>query len=113
MDRTVTPPTAAALRAEITQTRAELGETVQALAAKADLKARLGHAVTVRRAKVTGALDRMAHPLRDPLHTPLPDERAVPVGRAPARPASRRYWWLIPAGAAALAAVGALLTRRG
>jgi ElaB/YqjD/DUF883 family membrane-anchored ribosome-binding protein len=31
----------AALRAEIQQTRADLGETVQALAAKADVKARL------------------------------------------------------------------------
>lgn len=33
-------PDVAALRAEIAQTRAELGETVQALAAKADVKAR-------------------------------------------------------------------------
>jgi L-lactate utilization protein LutB len=33
-------PDADALRAEIKQTRAELGETVQALAAKADVKAR-------------------------------------------------------------------------
>lgn len=35
-----------ALRAEIRQTRAELGETVQALAAKADVKARVRHSVT-------------------------------------------------------------------
>jgi 1,4-dihydroxy-2-naphthoyl-CoA synthase len=33
-------PDVAALREEIKQTRAELGETVQALAAKADVKAR-------------------------------------------------------------------------
>jgi vacuolar-type H+-ATPase subunit I/STV1 len=33
-------PTVDELRAEIKQTRAELGETVQALAAKADVKAR-------------------------------------------------------------------------
>ncbi|XVV10507.1 DUF3618 domain-containing protein [Actinoplanes sp. CA-131856] len=33
-------PTVEELRAEIKQTRAELGETVQALAAKADVKAR-------------------------------------------------------------------------
>jgi len=34
-----------ALRAEIEQTRAELGETVQDLAAKADVKARAKHAL--------------------------------------------------------------------
>jgi hypothetical protein len=35
-----------ALRAEIRQTRAELGETVQALAAKADVKARVRRSAT-------------------------------------------------------------------
>ncbi|MFC0528449.1 DUF3618 domain-containing protein [Phytohabitans kaempferiae] len=42
-----------ALRAEIRQTRAELGETVQALAAKADVKARVRRsaAQTVERAR--------------------------------------------------------------
>lgn len=35
------PTTVEALRQEISQTRAELGETVQALTAKADVKARL------------------------------------------------------------------------
>lgn len=42
-----------ALRAEIRQTRAELGETVQALAAKADVKARVRHSVahTTERAR--------------------------------------------------------------
>jgi hypothetical protein len=42
-DKNGTPaekPTVEELRAEIKQTRAELGETVQALAAKADVKAR-------------------------------------------------------------------------
>ncbi|HEX9999906.1 MAG TPA: DUF3618 domain-containing protein [Actinoplanes sp.] len=37
---TPTKPSVAELRAEIKQTRSELGETVQALAAKADVKAR-------------------------------------------------------------------------
>lgn len=42
-----------ALRAEIRQTRAELGETVQALAAKADVKARVRQSVahTTERAR--------------------------------------------------------------
>ncbi|GAA3282052.1 DUF3618 domain-containing protein [Dactylosporangium vinaceum] len=48
-----TPSTPEALRAEITRTRAGLGETVEALAAKADVKARAQEAVhtTVENAK--------------------------------------------------------------
>jgi DNA-binding XRE family transcriptional regulator len=42
-------PTIEELRAEIKQTRAELGETVQALAAKADVKARAREQVEVAR----------------------------------------------------------------
>ena len=42
----------AALRAEIKQTRAELGETVQALAAKADVKARAKESVEQTKANV-------------------------------------------------------------
>jgi len=42
-------PDVEALRAEIKQTRAELGETVQALAAKADVKARAKEQVEVAR----------------------------------------------------------------
>jgi MYXO-CTERM domain-containing protein len=42
-------PDVDALRAEIKQTRAELGETVQALAAKADVKARAHEAVEERK----------------------------------------------------------------
>jgi len=41
-----------ALRAEIKQTRAELGETVQALAGKADVKARAKESVEQTKAKV-------------------------------------------------------------
>jgi hypothetical protein len=50
-------PTVDELRAEIQQTRAELGETVQALAAKADVKARALDQVEVakRRARETVA----------------------------------------------------------
>ena len=44
--------TSTTLRAEIKQTRAELGETVQALAAKADVKARAKEQVELTRQKV-------------------------------------------------------------
>ena len=43
------------LRAEIKQTRAELGETVQALAAKADVKARALDQVEHAKQRVLGA----------------------------------------------------------
>jgi predicted membrane chloride channel (bestrophin family) len=45
-------PDVAALRAEIAQTRADLGETVQALAAKADVKARAKDQVEQTKQKV-------------------------------------------------------------
>ena len=45
-------PDLAALRAEIAQTRAELGETVQALAAKADVKARAKEQVEHTKARM-------------------------------------------------------------
>ena len=51
-DKKATPapkPSVEELRAEIKQTRAELGETVQALAAKADVKARAREQVEVAR----------------------------------------------------------------
>jgi hypothetical protein len=52
IDKKATPapkPSVEELRAEIKQTRAELGETVQALAAKADVKARAKEQVEVAR----------------------------------------------------------------
>ncbi|XVU23302.1 DUF3618 domain-containing protein [Actinoplanes sp. CA-054009] len=45
-------PTVEELRAEIKQTRAELGETVQALAAKADVKARAKDQVELTKQRV-------------------------------------------------------------
>ena len=45
-------PDVAALRAEIARTRAELGETVQALAAKADVKARAREQIEETKARV-------------------------------------------------------------
>jgi len=60
-----TPPTdPEALRAEIAQTRADLGDTVEALAAKTDVKARAretaGHVVDQAKETVTVVRDRAA-----------------------------------------------------
>jgi hypothetical protein len=56
------PPTEPeALRREIEQTRAELGETVEALAAKADVKARAQEAVDDVKERVHGAVDTVAY----------------------------------------------------
>ncbi|HEX5742257.1 MAG TPA: DUF3618 domain-containing protein [Pilimelia sp.] len=132
MSRTATAPgSAAALRAEIAQTRADLGQTVQALAAKADVRARVAHAVAERRARVAGVLSRaldqtsarmrvaaagghhagdggtagVAQRLRTADRMGLLDDDGL-------APALRRYWWLVPAGAATAAAV-AVAARRG
>jgi len=51
-DNNGSKPDVQALRAEIKQTRAELGETVQALAAKADVKARAKDQVEQTRQRV-------------------------------------------------------------
>ncbi len=56
------PPTEPeALRREIEQTRAELGETVEALAAKADVKARAQDAVDDVKERARGAVDSVAY----------------------------------------------------
>jgi len=51
-------PTVDELRAGIEQTRAELGETVQALAAQADVKARAMDQVEQARQRVLGVADQ-------------------------------------------------------
>ena len=59
MDRPPIEPEA--LRREIEQTRAELGETVEALAAKADVKARAQDAVDDARDRARGVVDNVAY----------------------------------------------------
>jgi len=49
------------LRREIEQTRAELGETVEALAMRADVKARAQDAVDDAKLRARGALDTVAY----------------------------------------------------
>jgi len=58
-------PDVAALRAEIKQTRAELGETVQALAAKADVKARAKEQVEQTKQKVRAQAVEAGEKVRD------------------------------------------------
>lgn len=56
-----TPTEPEELRREIAQTRAELGATVEALAHKADVKARAHEAADEVRERVHGAVDSMAY----------------------------------------------------
>jgi cobalamin biosynthesis Mg chelatase CobN len=57
-------PDVDALRAEIKQTRAELGETVQALAAKADVKARAKEQVEQTKAKAKAQVHEATEKVR-------------------------------------------------
>ncbi len=82
-------PTIEELRAEIKQTRADLGETVQALAAKADVKARAREQVEQARQRVLDAAGRAQERVRS---------NGIPIA-------------LVLAGVAA--AVGAILIVRG
>jgi uncharacterized protein YjbJ (UPF0337 family) len=58
-------PDLVALRAEIAQTRADLGETVQALAAKVDVKARAREQVEQTKAKVRAQVGEATGKVRD------------------------------------------------
>jgi ElaB/YqjD/DUF883 family membrane-anchored ribosome-binding protein len=75
------------LRAEIAHTRAELGETVQALAAKADVKARLHETADDARARVRDGLQHAAAEARTAAaEAPVKaQEMATRAGRAVAR----------------------------
>lgn len=61
-------PDVEALREEIRQTRAELGETVQALAAKADVKARAKEQVEYTKARAMDRLHEVSDKAKDRLH---------------------------------------------
>ncbi|MBF9129071.1 DUF3618 domain-containing protein [Plantactinospora sp. S1510] len=89
-----------ALRAEIRQTRAELGETVQALAAKADVKARIKGSAAQTRDRVRERAGQTTATVRSSVH----DAGSVAL-RHPVP------WAVIAAGALALAVV--VLVARG
>jgi ElaB/YqjD/DUF883 family membrane-anchored ribosome-binding protein len=88
-NRSTKPPTDVnELREEIKQTRAELGETVEALAAKADVKARFQESKEEAKARVrervSEAVDRMEARLPEPAQEAA--ERTVRVVRTNWRP---------------------------
>ncbi|GAA3762818.1 hypothetical protein GCM10022225_55580 [Plantactinospora mayteni] len=89
-----------ALRAEIRQTRAELGETVQALAARADVKARLRGSAAQTRNRVKQRAGQTGANVRSSVH----DAGSVALRH----PVS---WAVMAAGALALAVV--VLVARG
>ncbi|MEV0394836.1 DUF3618 domain-containing protein [Polymorphospora rubra] len=68
-----------ALRAEIQQTRAELGETVQALAAKADVKARLRESADQTKQKVREQAAHTAEVVRGSVHDAGESARRHPL----------------------------------
>ncbi|MDG4788334.1 DUF3618 domain-containing protein [Micromonospora sp. WMMD1102] len=88
------------LRAEIRQTRAELGATVQALAARADVKARLKESAVQTRDRVKQRAGQTTATVRSSVH----DAGSVALRH----PVS---WAVVAAGALALAVV--VLVARG
>ncbi|BBH63648.1 hypothetical protein ACTI_03330 [Actinoplanes sp. OR16] len=107
-------PDLAVLREEIKQTRADLGETVQALAARADVKARAREQVEQTRQRVltqaheltgrvrSAAVSATGH-VKDAAADPAAEAERVRANPAPAL--------LVAAGVAAL--VGIILIVRG
>ena len=106
-DKAATPapkPTIEELRAEIKRTRADLGETVQALAAKADVKARAKEQVDVARER---ALETVRTNRERALETVrISRKRALETVRTNQVP-------FAIAAAGAMAVVGIILVLRG
>jgi ElaB/YqjD/DUF883 family membrane-anchored ribosome-binding protein len=98
-------PDLVALRADIRQTRTDLGETVQALAARADVKARAREQVDLTKQRVLTRAAEMTGRVRETPPRELVHEAGVRV-RANPVPAV-----LVVAGLAALA--GIILIVRG
>lgn len=73
-----TPPDPGALRHEITRTREELGETIEALAAKADVKARAQESVAEAKVRARAKVDDTRQRVVDGVQA----VRRDPVGQA-------------------------------
>ena len=114
-DRVVTarpPAGTAALRAEIEQTRAALGETVSALAAKADVKARARDKADELKAEAKAKIKGTARDAGGVAHDRYSDV-AYRAGRSRERiSAAMGRRWRVLVGAAGLAALVAGLTAR-
>jgi hypothetical protein len=107
------PRDADELRAEIEQTRADLGDTVEALSAKADVKARVKDSLKQGAAKATAKAKETAATVSAQATTAAVQGRAKVAGRAAMvrdqaadNPTARRG---LPIGAIALAAAGILV----
>jgi hypothetical protein len=92
---------AEALRAEIAQTRAALGDTVQALAAKADVKARVRESAAETRARVRQRAAQTTAQLREQATHASAEARRAPVP-----------WAAMAAGAVAAIVALVVLSRR-
>jgi Protein of unknown function (DUF3618) len=113
-DAGATPASPEELRADIERTREQLGDTVEALVAKTDVKARAVQRGSTLARDVTGSAARQADKLAGRLETAA--ARAAPP--TPADPArARRTARQAATGLAALTAAGgviaAWLSRRG
>jgi hypothetical protein len=111
-------PDLEALRAEIRQTRAELGETVQALAAKADVKARAKESVeqtkaTVK-AQVAEATGKATEAVKGVTHSATGALRqAREAGEPGAAEIRRNPTAVVAVAVGVLAVVGMILIFRG
>jgi hypothetical protein len=106
-----TPTDPAALRADIERTRAELGDTIEALAGKADVTGRAKEAAGAATAKVRQRSEQVVHDIAERAHhvqEALP-EKARDVG---ARLRRRPAGVLVAAAALVALAVGIALIRR-
>jgi hypothetical protein len=110
-----TPTDPQQLRNEIEETRAELGETVQALAAKTDVQARakraVGDAAEQAKQKLTSATDRAAQAAGAVAQTAASAKDQLAQGQVP--PQMRRPLpWAAFGGAAVLVGLVVFLVRR-
>jgi hypothetical protein len=99
------------LRTEIAQTRSDLGETVEALAGKADVKARAKHAAgeaaVHAKQKLSAATDRAAQAADAVAETAVSAKDQLP-------PQARRPLpWAVLGAAAVVAGLVVVLVRRG
>jgi ElaB/YqjD/DUF883 family membrane-anchored ribosome-binding protein len=95
-----------ALRAEIAQTRAALGDTVQALAAKADVKARMRESAAQTTARFRQRAAETTAQLRGQATHASAEARRAPVSWAPVP------WAAMAAGAVAAVLAVLVLRRR-
>ncbi|GIE89121.1 DUF3618 domain-containing protein [Actinoplanes regularis] len=104
-------PDLVALRAEIKQTRAELGETVQALAARADVKARAREQVSQTKQRLLDQAALATGRLRDATSSAKDTSGDLAHGAVARVRSNQLPAALIVAGLAAV--VGAILIMRG